>query len=298
VSGLFRSSEGRLEQATATDGSHVSTLAASNSGLGGAVVRLDVEKYLARIGFDGTPRATHETLAALQRAHMTAVPFENLDVFFRLHVPTDTGRSIRKIVDGRRGGWCFENNGAFSELLTALGFDVVRLGAAVQLAGPNEEIDHLALQVMLEHPYLVDVGFGESFITPLKLDAAGPQDGCSAVFEIVKGPHGPILTEHKNGGLTELYRFETVSNDMADFDAASRRLQNDPSLTWSQKPFATRLLDGGPDRVTLLADRLKVTQNGLLTVSPVPPRAWEATLRTWFGMGLPDGAHLDPATRP
>ena len=243
---------------------------------------VDVDRYLARIGFSSAPEPTLETLAALQRAHLTTVPFENLDVYHGVPVRTDTDWSLAKIVDRNRGGWCFENNGAFAALLEALGFEVVRLGAAVLLGGPNQLIDHLTIEVMLDKAYLVDVGFGDSFICPLELNRRGPQDGGTGTFELIDSSQGLTLTEHHDGVPAPLFRFRRVHHAMADFEPASQRLQSDPELHWSQKPFATRLLGGGPDRVTLLGDRLKLRRDGVETVTPVAPDAWDATLREWF----------------
>ena len=248
---------------------------------------VDTAAYLARIGFDAEPTIDLLTLEALQRAHLTAVPFENLHVATRLGVRTDVAWSVPKIVDEGRGGWCFENNGAFAALLEALGFDVSRLGAAVLLGGPNEVIDHLAIEVRLDEAYLVDVGFGDSFIRPLRLNQAGPQDGGTGTFELIPSSQGTTLTEHEEGVPSALYRFKRVDRELADFDSVSQRLQTDPELHWSQKPFATRLLDGGPDRVTLLSDRLKIRRAGTWTETPVSETAWESTLLEWFAMELP-----------
>ena len=100
---------------------------------------MDVDRYLDRIGYTGPIRLDVACLEALQRAHMTAAPFENLDVSRGRPVRTDVEWGLDKVVDRRRGGWCFELNGAFSVLLEALGFSVTRLGAAVLRNGPREE---------------------------------------------------------------------------------------------------------------------------------------------------------------
>ncbi len=248
---------------------------------------VDVAKYLDRIGYTDEVRMDLATLAALQRAHMTAVAFENLHVFHRLGVPVDVQTSVAKIVDQRRGGWCFELNGAFSELLMALGFDVMRLGAAVLLGGPNETIDHMAIEVELDQAYLVDVGFGDCFIEPLRINVAGPQDGGTGTFELIQSPQGLTLAEHEDTGIAAVYRFKRVNHQMSDFEPASQHLQTDPELKWRQKPFATRLIDGGPDRVTLLSDRIKFRLAGELTEQPVEPDGWEALLQEWFAMDVP-----------
>jgi len=241
-----------------------------------------LDRYLDRIGF-GDPIA-HDlaTLTALQQAHLSTVAFENLDVFSRVPVRTDTDWSVSKIVDRHRGGWCFENNGAFGWLLDQLGFPVFTLGAAVLLGGPNKIIDHATLEVQLDRPYLVDVGFGDSFSIPLALNQAGPQDGGTGTFEFLPSPEGVTLAEHVDGLPEARYRFRRVAHPMIDFDEVSGRLQADETAHWRKLPFATRLIDGGPDRVTLLADRLKLRRGDVMTEDPVSPHDWDDVLWEWF----------------
>ena len=249
---------------------------------------VDVSRYLARIGLCEAPQLSVDGLRVLQLAHLTTVPFENLDIVSGSGVRTDAEWSVPKIVDRGRGGWCFENNGAFAALLAALGFDVARLGAAVLLTGPNQVIDHLTLEVALDEPYLVDVGFGDSFITPLRLNQPGTQDGGSGTFEFINSSQGLTLTKHDDGVPVPQYRFRRINRSLADFDETSERLQADPELHWSQKPFATRLIDGGPDRVTLLSDRLRIVRNGELTETPVEPADWGDMVLKWFAMAPPE----------
>lgn len=251
-------------------------------------VDIDVDTYLHRIGFVGPIEHDRATLEALQRAHLSTVPFENLHVFHQVGVRTDTDWSVPKIVGEHRGGWCFETNGAFGWLLTELGFDVLRLGAAVLLDGPNTTVDHLCLEVALDEPWLVDVGFGNSFIVPLALNRRGPQDAIRGTYELIDSTQGLTLTMHDEEGIPKpLYRFRRVALELADFDAASTHLQQAEDLHWRQKPFATRLLDGGPDRVTLLSDRLKLQRGGETAETPVAEGDWDDVLYEWFGMRSP-----------
>ena len=241
-----------------------------------------MQDYLARIGFDGPVTVDLETLSALQAAHMTAVPFENISVWRGEPVDTDIAWSIPKIVEHGLGGWCFELNGAFAALLESLGFSVHRLGAAVLLDGPNQVVDHLCLEVMVDQPYLVDVGFGESFTKPLRLNDRDPQDGGIATFQFFDSAQGLTLTKHEDGVPTPQYRFRRVALTMADFDEASTRLQEDKTLHWSTKPFATKLVDGGPERITLLKDRLKLHGGSQTTETPVAQDRWEDELQAHF----------------
>lgn len=246
---------------------------------------IDVDRYLARIGLATAPPLSLDGLTTLQRAHLSSVPFENIDVFDGVKVRTDLGWSMDKVLGHRRGGWCFEVNGAFSALLDALGFDVVRLGAAVLLDGPTVVIDHLTLEVSLNSTaYLVDVGFGDSFATPLELQLTGPQDGHVGTFEFISSPQGLTLTRHDDDGVpVPQYRFKRTVRSLSDFDEASTRLQADRTLHWSQKPFATRLVDGGPERITLLGDRLKRTLPSGTTEEPVADDQWDELLHEHFG---------------
>lgn len=245
---------------------------------------IDVERYLRRIGLTDAVGVDRDGLETLQRAHLTAVPFENLHVAARIGVRTDLAWSYSKVVEQGRGGWCFELNGAFGSLLEALGFEVIRLGAAVQLLGPNEVIDHLTLEVLLDQPYLVDVGFGESFCRPLALSVRGPQDGGIGEFEFVPSPRGTTLARIANGVPEAQFRFKRVALALSDFDGASQHLQTDEQGHWVQKPFATRLLGEGCDRVTLLKDRLKVTRAGVTDEAPVDQAKWPSVLFEWFGL--------------
>ena len=255
---------------------------------------VDVDRYLARLGLDpGSIRTDIDGLTLLQHAHLAAVPFENLDIVFADGVPHDRDAALRKIIDARRGGWCFELNGAFGRLLDALGFDVSLLGAAVLLDGPSTILEHLALEVAggvgRIEPHFVDVGFGESTVRPLALNRSGPQDGGNATFEFFGSPQGTTLSEHVDGVPAARLRFKRVAHAFDDFAPIAATLQVDTDRSWSSKPFATRLV--GVDstaRVTLRTDRFKVTHaDGSLTEQTVERDEWDAILREWFAMDRP-----------
>src|SRR5439155_12169680 len=91
--------------------------------------RVNVDAYLERIGYAGPREPGFETLAALHRAHMLSVPFENLDIHLGRRLVLDREANFEKIVVRHRGGWCYELNGLFALLLERLGFRVTLLGA-------------------------------------------------------------------------------------------------------------------------------------------------------------------------
>ncbi len=226
------------------------------------------------------------------RVHLTQVPFENLDVYFQRGVATDRSWSLSKVLDRGRGGWCFELNGAFAALLEALGFEVRLLGAAVLLGGPNRVVNHLALEVTIEgRPHLVDVGFGDGFAAPLPLNTSAEKrlDGRTGTFGFIPSPEGTTLVRYADADVPEpQYRFRRMSLTLIDFEPASDRLYHDAGSTFRRGPVATRLLDGGPDRVTLTTDRLRLVENDGITdvVVDAGSTAWFDHLSRWFGIEL------------
>ena len=96
---------------------------------------MDLDAYLARIGYAGTPRVDLETLGAIHRAHLLAIPYENLDV--QLGRPGDVSlrHAFDKLVTARRGGWCYEMNGLLGWALNEIGFTGYRTGHLTGQAG-------------------------------------------------------------------------------------------------------------------------------------------------------------------
>src|SRR5207253_7331000 len=148
---------------------------------------MNVAAYLGRIGYNGKVSTTIETLRGLHRAHLLSVPFENLDISLGRQILCNEDAFLRKIVERRRGGFCYEMNGAFAALLRAIGFRVTLLSARVPQpdGGDGLEFDHLTLRVDFEEPYLADVGFGDSFMEPLRLKTGIEQEQDRRRFRIV-----------------------------------------------------------------------------------------------------------------
>ncbi|WP_331747049.1 arylamine N-acetyltransferase (plasmid) [Streptomyces sp. NBC_00853] len=150
---------------------------------------IDIESYLARIGYSGPTEPSVENLIALHRAHLLAVPYENFDIQLGQHSELDISVLEEKIVHRRRGGQCIELNALFSELLAALGYSVSRVAAHTELEGHHTErwCPHLALLVTCgDDTWLADVGFGDAFLEPLPFrDGTYNQGGFS--FSLTEG---------------------------------------------------------------------------------------------------------------
>jgi N-hydroxyarylamine O-acetyltransferase len=140
-------------------------------------LNVKLQSYLNRIGYGGTVEPDFDTLAALQEAHVCAVPFENLDVQLGRPLSIRVEDAYEKIVLNSRGGWCYEQNGLFGWALSEIGFDVTRIAASVmrEQRGEASTANHLCLLVesaSLKLKHLVDVGFGGSMIKPIVLQEA------------------------------------------------------------------------------------------------------------------------------
>jgi N-hydroxyarylamine O-acetyltransferase len=211
-----------------------------------------VEDYLARIGL---PPGTH-SLSTLQRAHLGSVPFENLSI--HLGEPIDLSALPDKVVTRRRGGFCYELNGAFAALITALGFRVTLHPARVWGGGRwGPPFDHLTLRVELDEPWLVDVGFGRFAHHPLRLAAREPQTDPAGTFEITDAGSGFGDLEVLMDGEPQ-YRIDPRPYELADFAPTCWWQSTSPASHFTRSLTCSMLTaDGG--RVTLGGDRLIVT---------------------------------------
>jgi N-hydroxyarylamine O-acetyltransferase len=224
---------------------------------------LDVRGYLDRIGYSGPTGATAENLRALHRAHLLAVPFENLDISLGRRIVVDEEAILRKIVELQRGGFCYELNGAFAALLRALGFQVTLLSARVARSdgGEGPDFDHLALRVDLEEPWLADVGFGDSFLEPLRLEGDVEQSDPAGTFRLVQdGGRWYMQKRASDGNWTAQYSFSPQPHRLEEFAGMCHFHQTSPESSFTQKRICSRAT---PDRrITLSEMKLIVTSNG------------------------------------
>lgn len=175
-----------------------------------AVTVFDLTRYLERIGLPvtGTP-----TLAELHRAHVTRILFENLDPFVGIPVSVDPDAIARKLVDGRRGGYCFEHNLLFKRALEALGARVEPILARVRNGRPpipEGPLTHLLLRVEYEGAiWHADVGFGNgTLMEPIPFGPGGPYEQSGWQFRVVKQDALLVLqTVSPEDGWQDVYAF-------------------------------------------------------------------------------------------
>jgi N-hydroxyarylamine O-acetyltransferase len=248
----------------------------------------DVQSYLARVGYKGPTSPTLETLRAIHYAHLLAVPFENLDIALGRKIALDEDSFIRKIAERRRGGFCYELNGAFAALLQALGFRVTRLSARVARSdgGESPEFDHLALRVELDETWLADVGFGESFLEPLRIKPGVEQMDRAGTFRTVERDRG-LLVEKKqaDGSWKGQYSFPFQSRRLEEFAGICEYHQRSPQSQFTQNKICSRATPQG--RITLAGMKLIVTCNGEREERLLKSeQEWRDTLRERFDVVL------------
>jgi N-hydroxyarylamine O-acetyltransferase len=221
--------------------------------------------YLARIGVPRPTGLDAATLRDLHRAHLVAVPFENLSIHLGEPISLDEADLIGKIAGRRRGGFCYELNGAFACLLEYLGARVRRVSARVRggdgVLGPP--FDHLALMVWLPDgtgPWLADVGFGSHSTYPLLAGTRAGQADPGGHFLLTGTPDGDIDVA-KDG--QPQYRFELRERALADFVPTCWWQQTSPQSHFTQSVICSRLTADG--RVSISGRRLIRTVDGQRT---------------------------------
>jgi N-hydroxyarylamine O-acetyltransferase len=210
--------------------------------------------YLSRIGMpEQNTEPSLELLRELHVRHLASVPFENLSI--HLDEPVDLAEEALadKIVRRRRGGFCYELNGAFAALLAALGFRVSRHAARVFHGdgGLGIPFDHLALTVHLDEVWLVDVGFGRHTSYPLRLDWPDAQDDPGGKFLILDAPDSDVDVLQDG---TPVYRMERRARALAEFRVGAWWNQTSPDSLFTRS--LTCSLPTPDGRVTLSGNRL------------------------------------------
>jgi N-hydroxyarylamine O-acetyltransferase len=222
---------------------------------------MQLTRYLQRIGFSGHPTPDLPTLRALQLLHLHAIPYDNLDVRLGRGVTMGLGRGVTmavtdayaKLVLQRRGGWCYEMNGLFAWALEEIGFEVTRLGgwAMRERYGADAEGNHVALLVQLDEPYLVDVGFGDGALEPLRLiEVSTQQHGME--FRLERLPDSWWRYHNHRHGAVPSFDFALCAAEPMQLMGRCRWLQQSPVSVHLRNAICVRWVG---DRYAFLLER-------------------------------------------
>ena len=270
---------------------------------------IDLDAYFRRIGYAGPRTPTLDTLRAIHFRHPQTIPFENLDPLLKRPVRLDLPSLEKKLVASRRGGYCFEQNALFAEVLRQLGFRITPLAARVIWGAPEDAVrprTHMLLRVDLEDgPYIADVGFGGATATgPLRLVPDIEQTTPHEPFRLIRTgqPEGLVSTDdefRKQVWLRDrwktLYRFGLQPQLPPDYEIANWYVSTYPPSHFINDLVAARTT--ADRRFALLNGQLSIhhlrgasEQRVLSSVDEV-----RTVLEETFELSLPEGDELNEA---
>jgi N-hydroxyarylamine O-acetyltransferase len=260
----------------------------------------DVDSYFKRIGYSGPRTATLETLRSLHALHPRAIPFENLDTLAGRPVLLDLASLERKLVHGRRGGYCFEHNLLLKHVLAEVGFDAAALAARVVWERPADEVrarTHMLVLVELGgRRYVCDVGFGGLTPTaPIELTPDVEQPTPHETFRVLRVDDEYAVEARVRGEWKRLYRFDLQEQRHVDIEVLNHYV-----MSHVESPMLGRLL-----AARVAADRRFGLGNCDLSVHHLHGASEQrriggvaelrAVLETAFGIDVPEGQELDAA---
>jgi N-hydroxyarylamine O-acetyltransferase len=224
---------------------------------------LDLDAYLARVGYAGPLRPTADVLADLHLAHATRIPFENLDILLGRPIRIDLGSVQTKLVAANRGGYCFEQNTLLAAGLIRLGFRVTPLAARVRYNTDRVlPRTHMLLKVDLaDGPWLADVGFGKlGLLHPLPMAAGREVEQFRWAYRLAREGDGTWVLQARQGdGWLSLYAFTLEPQHPVDFEVANYYVSTHPDSRFTRMLTVQR---PGPEVRHSLIDRELTTDRG------------------------------------
>ena len=256
---------------------------------------MNLDAYLDRIGIGQVPKPDLAGLTALHRAHLRAIPYENLDVQLGVAVSLDPEEIFHKLVTRRRGGWCYEMNGLLGWGLGELGFEVTRATGAVMRAmrGPASEGNHLVLKVELEEGrFLADVGFGDGSLDPIRVEV-GHFNSNGFAFALSRVDETWWRLHNRPHGGAPSFDFNLAPADELRLQSQCHWLQTSPESLFVQNAVCQRHTDKG---LAVMRGRVlrMIAPDGMCDTLIERASDYVDVLRDVFGMDLSEAQTLWP----
>jgi len=251
-----------------------------------------LDAYLARIGVGRPITLDLAGLSQLHRAHLMAFTWEALDAFMGWPSSVSPASAFTKMVEGRRGGWCYEMNGLFGAALAALGFRVTRLCGGVdrEKLGDLAIGNHLTLRVDLDRPYLAEVGVADAIVEPVPL-ALGPISQRGFDFSITPADGGWLRFNNHARGIATSFDFRPDHSDEAAMAATHGWLMQDAGSPFTNALAILRHTEDG--YIALQNDHLRhVTANSLKEQRITSADHLADTIATVFRLDIPQPARV------
>ena len=253
-----------------------------------------LKDYLSRIEYAGPLAPDLPTLSALNTAHVNAIPFEGFDPLFGFPVKLDLASLQAKLIDSRRGGYCFEQNTLFKAALEQIGFNVSGLGARVRWMSPPDAPlgprEHMLLKVDLpEGPFLVDVGFGACVLeTPLRFVVGEEQATAMGTFKLTEADGLFWLAAKQPEGFRMMYAFNLEPQMQADYALGNWYTSTNPAAPFLHVLIMERL--AADKRYKLINTRFTVeARDGIIAEERLLSSAEDfgRVLEEVFGVSFP-----------
>jgi N-hydroxyarylamine O-acetyltransferase len=262
---------------------------------------LDLDAYLRRIGYAGERAATPAVLDEVHFAHNTHIPFENLDIHLGRPIRIDLASVQDKLVRGRRGGYCFEQNALLGAALEHLGFAVTRLLARVRLwTNQVTARTHQVLKVEAGgRSWLADVGFGSGgILRPVPLHAGEVFRQGAWDFRLAEEPAAWVLQSLRGPDWKDVYAFTLEPQFPIDFEMSNHFTSTYPESRFVQTLTVQR---STPQvRYTLRGREFSVERDGReATRTVADDDELLRVLAEAFGLEFPPGTRFrSPLARP
>jgi N-hydroxyarylamine O-acetyltransferase len=232
------------------------------------IEKVDLDAYLARIGH-GRVTPSVEALHTLHEAHVRTIPFENVDVVLGTHPGIGLDVITTKLVDRRRGGYCYEHALLFAAVLEQLGFTVQRRVARVQ-PHKNGPRTHMLLTVEVDgQKFLADVGFGAGVLHPMPLVDGAIVDQAGWPHRLTFAEGAWTLSKQTAEGWEQLHRHDDQPQRPLDYEVYHHYVSTHPDSPFIRKLVVMRL-DHGVSR-RLVGDELTIDHADGRTASRVVP---------------------------
>ena len=249
---------------------------------------LNLDTYLERVNLSGPVKVTGDGLEELHRAQVYTIAFENFDILLGRRIGLEPKALVEKLVEHRRGGYCFELNGIFKLALEASGFKVRSLLARVHpRREPSARTHQLGLVSLDSRQWIVDVGFGKQSLRapmPFELGRKSMQDGVP--YRVVEAPPWGFMLQSCDGeDWEDLYGFDLGEVTVADIECGNHYTSTHPESFFTQVRMAALAKPGG--RVSLLDLNLVTESSGFpQTQELAPDESFIAALESHFGIAL------------
>ena len=253
--------------------------------------RVDLDAYFERIGWRGEARPDHVTLAGLLAAHMSRIPFENLDVLLGRGVCLDLAALSAKLVRDRRGGYCFEHATLFAAVLEQIGFSVVRQSARVLLYLPRHLAPRTHMFLVVDLPegrFVADPGFGGlAARVPVPLSPGKQVRSPGMLHWMARDADAWVLRAEVDGAARDCWVATSEAEYPIDFELANHYTATHPASAFRNR-LMLRAFSGAAE-VRVMNRDVTIVRGTASQASVLADRAaLRALLRDHFGFDLPE----------